>query len=261
MKGWNTAGRAAAGILAAVVISSCPGGIEESYPLLPVSGGGNGWDGGVCLMAEKVKAGDDGWLMLQKPELPNGCEVTSLAMALAAAGYPADKTALFTGYMPSEPFAVLDGVRYGPDPETAYAGDAASARGGWYCFEGPVMEAGSRWLSEQGVGCHMARCTGLSQAALEGFLRRGIPLIVWVTRDYAPPEYADYFYWTLPDGSRYTPYNNLHCVLLAGEEGDGYQVADPLKGWQTVDKATFWESFDSMGRRAVMVAGGEWNRA
>ena len=106
--------------------------------------------------------------MLQNPELPNGCEVTSLAMALAAAGYPADKTALFTGYMPSEPFVVLDGVRYGPDPETAYAGDAASARGGWYCLEGPVMEAGSRWLSEQGAGCHMARCTGLSQAALEG---------------------------------------------------------------------------------------------
>ncbi len=202
-----------------------------------------------------------GRLMLQNPELPNGCEVTSLAMALAAAGYPADKTALFTGYMPSEPFAVLDGVRYGPDPAIAYAGDAASARGGWYCFEGPVIEAGNRWLSEQGAGCHMERCTGLSQAALEGLLLRGIPLIVWVTRDYAPPEYADYFYWTLPDGSRYTPYNNLHCVLLAGEEGGGYRVADPLKGWQTVDKAAFWESFDSMGRRAVRVAAGEWNRA
>ena len=96
-------------------------------------------------MSEKTAG--EGWLMLQNPELPNGCEVTSLAMALAAAGYPADKTALFTGYMPSEPFAVLDGVRYGPDPETAYAGDAASARGGWYCFEGPVIEAGSRWVS------------------------------------------------------------------------------------------------------------------
>ena len=45
MKGWNTAGRAAAGILAAVVISSCPGGIEESYPLLPVSGGGTAGTG------------------------------------------------------------------------------------------------------------------------------------------------------------------------------------------------------------------------
>lgn len=210
-------------------------------------------------MSEKTAG--EGWLMLQNPELPNGCEVTSLAMALSAAGYPADKTALFTGYMPSELFAVLDGVRYGPDPETAYAGDAASARGGWYCFEGAVIEAGNRWLSEQGAGCHMARCTGLSQGALEGFLRRGSPLIVWVTRDYAPPEYADYFYWTLPDGSRYTPYNNLHCVLLAGETEDGYRIVDPLEGWQTVDKAAFWESFDSMGRRAVRVAAGEWNRA
>ena len=133
MKGWNMAGRAAAGILAAVVISSCPGGIEENYSLLPVSGGGNGWDGGVCLMAEKVKAGDDGWLMLQKPELPNGCEVTSLAMALAAAGYPADKTALFAEIplgRAGTPAEVAAAVRF--LAESPYiTGETLVVSGGW----------------------------------------------------------------------------------------------------------------------------------
>lgn len=261
VKQWELIGRAAAGILAAVIVSGCSGGIEESYPFLPAAGGEIGLDGRMCLMAEKRAVANEEWLILQNPELPNGCEVTSLAMALAAAGYPADKTVLFAGYMPSAPFAVIDGVRYGPDPSAAYAGDAASARGGWYCFEGPVIEAGNRWLAEQGADCHMERCTGLTEAALEGFLRRGIPLVVWVTRGYAPPEYADYFGWTLPDGSRYTPYNNLHCVLLAGEEGEGYRIADPLEGWQTVDKAVFWESFEAMGRLAVRVSAGGIDRA
>lgn len=191
--------------------------------------------------------------ILQNPELPNGCEVTSLAMALSAAGYPVDKLVLFTQYMPSEPFTLLDGVRHGPSPEEFYAGNAASQRGGWYCLEGPVMRAGSRWLTENGAPFRMERCSGLTQSTLAGYLKREILLIIWVTRDYAPLEYADYFHWTLPDGTDYTPYNNLHCVLLVGETEEGCQIADPLVGIQLVEKERLWQSFVSLGRRAVAI--------
>ena len=36
-------------------------------------------------------------------------------------------------------------------------------------------------------------------------------------------------------------------------EGDAYRVADPIRGWQSVDQEVFWKSFDGMGRRAVTV--------
>ena len=46
-------------------------------------------------------------------------------------------------------------------------------------------------------------------------------------------------------------------VVLTGEEYGQYRVADPINGWQTVEKETFWSSFDAVGRRAVTIAGNE----
>ncbi len=67
----------------------------------------------------------------------------------------------------------------------------------------------------------------------------------------------DSYTWILPDGEEYVPYTNLHCVVLTGEEYGQYRVADPINGWQTVEKETFWSSFDAVGRRAVTIAGNE----
>ena len=192
-------------------------------------------------------------LMLQQPALPNGCETVSMAMLLDQAGCPIDPVELFGGYLPHEPFQYMGNERYGPDPETAYAGDAASERNGWYCFEGPVVEGANAYLSAYKTGRQARAVSGLDQEELAEYLDAGRPLAVWVTRGYEPPRTSS-FRWILPNGSRYAPYANLHCVVLAGRQEDGqYRIADPLEGWQTVDPETFWQSFDAMGRRAVVV--------
>ena len=205
--------------------------------------------------AEPQLLGDDLELQWQNPELPNGCEATSLAMALTAAGYPADKYDLAFGVLPREEFWYDDqGSRHGPDPSQAYAGDPSSASGGWYCLEGPVAQAANDWLVSAGGDASAEIVTGLDRQALERLLQDGTPVVVWVTRDYGPVRYADRFSWILPDGSDYVPYDNLHCVLLTGLETDGsYRVADPLEGWQTVDAGTFWEGFEALGCRAVVI--------
>lgn len=191
-------------------------------------------------------------LQLQNPELPNGCEVTSLSMVLTAAGYPVDKLELYE-YLAREGFSYSRSARLGPDPNVAFAGDAASASGGWYCLEGPILEAGDAWIAAMGGGAQMEDFTGIDQDGLDTLLEQDTPLVAWVTQEYALPTYANYFTWTLPDGTQYVPYDNLHCVVLAGIDGDAYQIADPIRGWQTVDRDAFWESFDAMGRRAVTV--------
>ena len=194
-------------------------------------------------------------LQWQDPELPNGCEATSLAMALTAAGYPADKCDLAFGTLPREEFWYDDqGGRHGPDPSQAYAGDPSSASGGWYCLEGPVIQAANDWIVSAGGGAAAETVSGLDRQALESLLQDDTPVVVWVTRDYGPARYADRFSWILPDGSDYVPYDNLHCVLLTGLEADGsYRVADPLEGWQTVDAGTFWEGFEALDCRAVVI--------
>lgn len=193
---------------------------------------------------------------LQNPELPNGCEVTSLAMVLTSVGFPLDKLELY-GYLPRQEFSYNGDTRMGPDPEEWYVGDAASASGGWYCFEGPILQAGGDWMESHGGG-RMISLTGISQEQLEQLVREEVPVVVWVTQEYASPAFREDFSWVLPNGENYVPYDNLHCVVLAGMEGDDYRIADPIRGWQNVSRDAFWESFDAMGRRAVTaVSGGQ----
>lgn len=55
----------------------------------------------------------------------------------------------------------------------------------------------------------------------------------------------------LPNGCEAT---SLAMLLnWAGWDGNRYRVADPIYGWETIDPADFWASFDAMGRRAVAV--------
>lgn len=192
-------------------------------------------------------------LIYQNPELPNGCEVTSLAMALCAAGYPVNHVELYQECLPRADFSCSGACCYGPSPEEYYVGDAASATHGWYCFEGPLLQAGDAWIDRMGGGSRMVQLSGLSQEELDQYAQQGQPVVVWVTMEYQTPSYSSTFSWTLPSGELYVPYNNLHCVLLTGEEQNCYKIADPLYGWQEVDKDLFWNSFDAMGRRAVTV--------
>lgn len=60
--------------------------------------------------------------------------------------------------------------------------------------------------------------------------------------------------WLLADTSEtYAPYVNLHCVVLAGWDGDTCTIADPLQGRRRVDAAAFLQCFRQMGSRAVVV--------
>lgn len=191
-------------------------------------------------------------LIYQKPELPNGCEVTSLAMALGAAGCPADKVSLYQTCLPAQKFSYSGNDRFGPDPEECYAGDAASERGGWYCFEDPIVQAAQSWIRQSESHCRVRKVSGLNEKKLRDYAKKEVPLVVWVTQDYEMPTISS-FTWIMPNGCSCEPYGNLHCVVLAGMDGSDYRIADPLRGWQTVNPDVFWQSFDAMGRRAVCV--------
>ena len=190
-------------------------------------------------------------LICQYPDLPNGCEVTSLAMVLNAAGYQTDGTELFENYMPKQSFILTFNGLYGPDPEEYYAGDAASPVS-WYCFEGPVIRAANKFLQDSSSPYRAISVTGLSRDTLEAYISAGIPVIVWVTLYYDEPTISD-LPWILFSGEEYYPYTNLHCVVLTEITDAGYVIANPLGEWEEISPEEFWSSFDAMGRRAVII--------
>lgn len=191
--------------------------------------------------------------VLQNPALPNGCEAASLATLLRYAGVEADAVELAMEWIPRQEFSYYGPDRFGPDPDEAYAGDPTSASGGWYCFAAPVAEGANRYLESTGSSLRAEDLTGAGFSELEKRLAKGQPVAVWFTQDYAEPRLNESFTWTLPSGEQYTPYANLHCLVLAGVEGGDCLLADPLAGSTRVDKDTFERIYTAMGSRALAV--------
>lgn len=191
--------------------------------------------------------------VFQEPELPNGCEATSLAALLGYQGVAAHKLDLAYAYIPREDFAQTpDGRRTGPDPESAYAGDPATGLG-FYCFASPLARGANQYLQERGAPLCAVDVTGITADGLVQYLRCGEPVIVWITRDLGAPR-TGRFAWTLADtGAEYVPYVNLHCVVLIGWGRGFCEIMDPLEGVRTVDQQAFLESFIQLGSRALVV--------
>lgn len=190
--------------------------------------------------------------VLQMPQLPNGCEATSLAALLHYRGFPANKLDLAYGYIPREDFTKSRYGSVGPDPEHAYAGDPASDNG-YYCFAAPLAQGANRYLHEMGSSLHAFNVTGVTEEGLEQYIRGGDPVVVWVTLDLSEP-YVRGSKWIIGNtGQVYMPYSNLHCVVLMGWGRDTCTLMDPLQGICTVDRQAFLNSFEQMGRRAMVV--------
>lgn len=191
-------------------------------------------------------------VLLQTPQLRNGCEATSLAALLNYKGVAADKLDLAYAYIPRADFIETPYGPVGPDPERAYPGDPATMRG-YYCFAVPLAQGANRYLRDTGSPMHAFNITGVTAAGLEQYLRGGDPVVVWVTRALDEP-YTGASAWILPDsGEVYVPYMNLHCVVLTGWGRDTCEVMDPLVGACTVDKQAFLASFERLGRRALVI--------
>ena len=169
-----------------------------------------------------------------------------------AKGVPADQLDLAYGYIPRGDIEETTDGRTGPDPELAYAGDPAAGLG-FYCFAQPVAQGANAYLAAQGSALRAADITGVTGQGLLQYLRGGDPVIVWITKDLSAPRTGGCT-WLLADtGETYAPYANLHCVVLAGWDGDTCTIADPLQGRRRVDAAAFLQCFRQMGSRAVVV--------
>lgn len=188
----------------------------------------------------------------QYPELPNGCEATSLAAVLRFLGYDATALELVYNYIPSQLITYSeDGmIAYGPDPAEAYAGWPEEGYTGFYCFAGSIVQAANAYLADRGSDWYAVDISGASALDLMRRLDAGTPVIVWATLDMEVRLFSN-FQWTLPSGETYYPFSNLHCMVLTGYEGDTFTLMDPIQGTVTVDRDLFMRRYRSIGQWAV----------
>ncbi|WP_051411433.1 C39 family peptidase [Ruminococcus flavefaciens] len=185
--------------------------------------------------------------LMQNPELPTGCEVTSLCSLLNYLGFDIDKETLADEFMPMDNVGVSTMMH-------AYIGDPKSEEG-FGCSAPVIVQTADDYFESILSPCYAVNMTGRSLKELLYQVAQGRPVIVWSTIDLMvmPTEY----YWDTIDGEEMW-FNGLqHCMVIYGYDLDErtLSVADPLAGNVKYEMEKFNEVYQLMGNQAVLICG------
>lgn len=189
----------------------------------------------------------------QNPKYPNGCEAASTTMLLNYYGMKISLTDFINNYLNMDKVYTKNGVRYGPNPEVCYAGDPASLHGGWGCFSTAIENAVNKLINQKYAGKYTVK-KNTTNASLPELAKSKKPFAVWTTISYNVVQ--GQYTWKSYDGkTTYTYPKDLHVIVVIGQDDNFYYVNDPLKssGCTKIAKATLEKSFDSMGRKAIII--------
>lgn len=191
-------------------------------------------------------------IVIQTPELPNGCEITSLTSVLNYYGHPISKLTMADTYLPKERLIREGDKRYGPDPYKAYAGNPREQPGGWFSYPPPIIEAANKYALEVGSDLTATDISGSTEETIYSYLDKGIPVIIWVTKQLESPKVTSS--WNIHDtGEHFAAPVNLHVVVLNGHRGNYVYAMNPLKGQVIYNADAFFESYESLGSHAMVV--------
>ena len=195
-----------------------------------------------------VREGDTFYLpvenILQRPALPNGCEVVALAILLNYYGYTVDPVWLSDNYLPKS----------SPDnynPFYVYYGDPKEESSGYGCYAPCIADTGSRFLADNGDCRTVKDVSGLPLEAYEAYVDGGVPVILWGTVDMCGDPFVTLSLSCDGEVVRWLRYS--HCLVLIGHTKDTYIFCDPLVGRTEYPKADVEKSFDLVYRQACIL--------
>ncbi|SCY38142.1 C39 family peptidase [Alkaliphilus peptidifermentans] len=188
-------------------------------------------------------------LILQYPELPRGCEVTSLAMLLQYAGIDIDKMTLAAEVKKDPtPYQLKNGKVFFGNPYNGYVGDMYTLqRPGLGVYYGPILELAETYMENRVVNL-----TGGSFDDLYYFINKDIP--VWIITNSRYKKLGDNHFqtWETPTGPIRITYR-LHSVLVTGYDDNYIYFNDPLVNSKNrkIKKEDFEDAWVQMGRQAI----------
>ncbi|WP_248926500.1 C39 family peptidase [Paenibacillus hamazuiensis] len=190
----------------------------------------------------------DAPLIRQKPELPSGCEITSLTMLLQFYGVKKSKMELLPEMKVDKTPLVRgkDGsiISWG-NPNLGFVGDATGQSGrGFGIYHTALADLLKKYVPTA------VDLTRQPFEKVEQQILNGIPVVAWTTIDYRVP--SEWVIWDTPIGPIQTTFME-HAVLVVGVDEEAVYVNDPLseKAKQRIDKDQFIATWEAMGRQAL----------
>lgn len=185
----------------------------------------------------------------QLPELPRGCEVTSLSMMLLSAGVKADKMTLAAQVTKDPtPYSRVNGqIHYG-NPNKGFVGDIYNMDNlGYGVYHGPIAKLANNYLPNRVVDF-----TGSSFETMYQFLNQGKPVWVIIDTLFDTPPPQDWVVWHTPEGT-ISINGTEHSVLVTGYDSQYIYFNDPLTGEKNdkADISSFKKGWKQMGSQAI----------
>ncbi|WP_077213037.1 C39 family peptidase [Bacillus dakarensis] len=180
----------------------------------------------------------------QMPELPRGCEVTSLSLLLQHAGIHVDKMTL-SREVKKVPFKEGDCFGHLND---GFVGDMYSFEtDGLGVYHSPIKKLAERYLPNKIVDI-----TGSETEKIYHTIDQGLP--VWIVTNDTFKELGEEHFktWNTRLGELRITYR-MHSVLVVGYDDDHVYINDPLyhEPNRAIDRHDFEKAWEQMGRQAI----------
>ncbi|MED1203117.1 C39 family peptidase [Heyndrickxia acidicola] len=185
----------------------------------------------------------------QFPELPRGCEVTSLSMLLQSAGVSAQKLTLAHQLKKTaETIKTKDGKTVYGNPNLGFVGNMFTlSQPGYAVYAKPVFDLGEKYLPGR-----MVNLTGASFDRVKLALSENKPVWTIVNTEYRRLPESYFQKWTTQAGPvRVT--KKEHAVVITGYDANYVYFNDPLTGKKNkkAPYADFVAGWKQMGSQAL----------
>ena len=179
----------------------------------------------------------------QHPDLPTGCEMTSLAMVLNFMGVKADKCDLADNYLAKGPVGKVNFWKAFPGNPRSWSS--------YGCYAPVVVNAANKYLKAKKSSLRATYYKGKTLEALTSYTKAGYPVIVWCTIDNKPA--YDTVTWVI-DGEKIRWRAPQHCVVFLGIKNGKAVIADSTYGKiMLYDKELFRRGYNSLYKQAVVI--------
>ncbi len=190
-------------------------------------------------------------IIAQKPDLPRGCEVTSLSMLLTYhMGVSIDKLSLADEIEKDETiYSIEDGFIHFGDMHTGFVGDMRNIENkgiGVYCQ--PLIN-----LAENYVANQVLNLTGSRFEDILSFVSEGYPVLVITPNIYNDVSDKTTQHWKTPNGIMEISYYE-HCVVIVGYDEHMIYYNDPSKNKRDHRPIhSFKAGWNAQGRQALVI--------
>ncbi|ENH97130.1 hypothetical protein J416_06762 [Gracilibacillus halophilus YIM-C55.5] len=186
----------------------------------------------------------------QFPELPRGCEVTSLSMLLRYHEITIDKLQLAEQIKKdTTPYQVKNGKVHFGNPHNGFVGSMYTYdQPGYGVYHEPIYQ-----LTKQHAGNRAENLTKSSFTEILNRIHQKQPVLIITNITYEPLPQSSFQTWQTPDGPIEVT-RKQHAVVITGYDENDIYFNDPYDGeHKKAPKRPFIAAWEQMGKQAVTI--------